>query len=869
MAESFTQNQAIGHPEQGAPDTNTTDSRNNLEQAVERLAQDSSAEALDAVAKVLTATGQREHQEMVLEFLRSLAIRGVVTPLYELWLATRHPRLTAMLSEEGWIEDFPSHLKVFHSLESGRLSEIVHRGARVVDPLVAATRAADPEVRSRALHCLDHLANPEAVDALCARWASDRSLLLQRIIVTKNYVARQPAQARVLSALLADQAAVIVNEHADGVEALVLACADPDTLIAARAEQCVTRLANQAAIDALAELWVHRRTPELANIIEKAGYVAATPPLVRVLSALQSNKLDRLSADGPDSVFPLVIAAEDPDSVISGRARDVLDRVLEVPDARDALCRVAVEHGSALALEIARNRGFRPKDARDAALLYFLTEQWTEYEALDFDMSLLREAYERGGKKLRDSVSRRARQAGRLELVELVAGVRHKRHMGHMTIREWQVTLGILEDRHDWETMWRLAQAAPAVWSVRALTRLHAEAWLPERREQHAGFENLVRLAQRCTTDAPILGIVDRPTAQFKAHGRRVTALLISSYFESTLASASWDGTLRLWRMPDGELLHTISAHKHPVTCLAATPDASVLISGCGAERDVILWSLPEGKAIKRLHDHNKGASCLALSPDGRFLAVGCHDGLCRLWRLRDAVLVAALAGHQESVRCAAFSPDGAILATGGEDATIRLWTVPDGQPLATLEGHTMMVRSLVFSPDNQILASGGSDDDIILWSVSDRGFLKRLTGHTNMVYSLAMSGDGRVLASGGWDRTVRLWIMPEGKPWGTLEVRPGPVTCLATDPESRVLVSGSHDCSVTLWNFQSGIFRRPTTREDMERVAGLSETSVDAGERYWLAFLLAQMQWRWRHDIEIDLGPAKIEVGEFDIELM
>ncbi len=145
---------------------------------------------------------------------------------------------------------------------------------------------------------------------------------------------------------------------------------------------------------------------------------------------------------------------------------------------------------------------------------------------------------------------------------------------------------------------------------------------------------------------------------------------------------------------------------------------------------------------------------------------------------------------------------------------------------------------------------------------------LKRLKGHTNMVYSLAMSGDGRVLASGGWDRTVRLWIMPEGKPWGTLEERPGPVTCLATDPESRVLVSGSHDSTVTLWNFQSGIFRRPTTRQDMERVLGLSETSVDQGERDWLTFLLAQMQWRWRFDIEIDLGPAKIEVGEFDIEL-
>jgi len=124
------------------------------------------------------------------------------------------------------------------------------------------------------------------------------------------------------------------------------------------------------------------------------------------------------------------------------------------------------------------------------------------------------------------------------------------------------------------------------------------------------------------------------------------------------------------------------------------------------------------------------------------------------------------------------------------------------------------------------------------------------------------------VLASGSWDKTVRLWIMPQGKAWGMLQESAGPVTCLATDPESRMLVSGSHDSTVTMWNFQSGIFRRPTTREEMGRVEGLSRKPEDEGERSWLDFLLAQMRWRWRFDIEIDRTPARIEAGQFDIEI-
>ncbi len=369
------------------------DSPDGIRLAVEQLALDDSPEALTAVADALVSNGHRENQELVWEALRSLGMRGVVAPLYELWLATRHPRLTAMLSVEGWIPDFPFHLKVFHALEGNRLSEILHGGAEVVDPLVAATRCTAPDVSDRALHCLEHLSHPDAVDALCARWAFDRAPLLRRIIVAKNYAARNPPEARVLTALVTDRKEAIVAERADGVEPLVAACVDQDPVIAARATKWVTQLRYQAAVDRLAELWVHRRTPQLARIVEQAGYVAATPPLVRVLSALRANRLAQISSDGPESIFPLITAAEDADSVISHRARAVLDRVLENQDVQDALCRVAVEHGSPLALDIARTKGLRPKDVSDAALLYFLTEQWAEYEALDFDMSLLREAY--------------------------------------------------------------------------------------------------------------------------------------------------------------------------------------------------------------------------------------------------------------------------------------------------------------------------------------------------------------------------------------------------------------------------------------------------------------------------------------------
>lgn len=836
--------------------------------AVEELALADSPDALEVLARAVSTNDNIGLSDVVARVLGEVAARGTTDPIYEVWWATRHPRLTEMLVEEGWVVDFASHVRVARGLESGDLENLVKGGPDVVIPLVKATSDDRSHIRERALRCLNSLANADAIDALCNLWAENRSPMLREVIERREYVARMPAAAKLLTALTANRVEHVVQAGPEIAQPLVEACSDFDSNISSRAMRCLSKLENPPAVDALVEIWAHSRTPELDEAIVQAGYVARSPLMNRVLSALKCTRTDLILEIGSDLVHPVVVAIDDRDPVISERAKRFLDGVLEAGELQDALCRVVIEHGLPRAREIALKHACKPIDVRYRALFYFLTEQWGEYESLDFDMSLLSSSFEHGGKELRSRIADTARRSGRLELVELVAGVRHRRRMGEMTIREWEVTLAILDDRRDWVTMWRFAQSAPAVWAAGALRRLADVGWRPQRSEEMQGFEHLVRLSRELKDEAPILGMVDSPTAQFQAHGRRVSRLIVNSYFDRTLASASWDGTVRLWSMPDGKPLGSLAAHQHPVTALAASADGSILATGCGAEECVIVWKTSEGSPEKILPGHARGVSCLAMSPEGRLVAAGGYDGVCRLWRIRDGALLTEMPASHESLRCVSFSPHGELVATGGEDTMIRLWSVPSGDEVGQLHGHSMTVRALAFTPDGALLASGGSDNDVILWSVTTREAVARMKGHTNVVTSLAISGDGRILASAAWDRTVRMWILPEAKAWGKLEEHAGPVTCLATDPESRMLVSGGHDCTVVMWNFQSGVFRRPTTRLDMERIQYLSDQPVDSNEKSWLEFLLAQMKWRWRFDIELDGAPSRIEVGEFDIEV-
>ncbi|MDZ4159674.1 MAG: protein kinase [Anaerolineaceae bacterium] len=187
----------------------------------------------------------------------------------------------------------------------------------------------------------------------------------------------------------------------------------------------------------------------------------------------------------------------------------------------------------------------------------------------------------------------------------------------------------------------------------------------------------------------------------------------------ATLASGSWDGTIRLWRVTDGSQLRTLAGHTNGVTSVAFSPDGATLASG-SSDKTIRLWRVTDGSQLRTLKGHTSGVWSVAFSPDGATLTSGSSDKNLRLWRVTDGSQLRMLKGHTRYVNSVAFSPDGATLATGSED-NIWLWRVSDGSLLRTLEGHTGWlgsVRSVVFSPDGATLASGSGDGTVRLWGV-------------------------------------------------------------------------------------------------------------------------------------------------------
>ncbi|MEQ9233604.1 toll/interleukin-1 receptor domain-containing protein [Coleofasciculus sp. E2-BRE-01] len=60
----------------------------------------------------------------------------------------------------------------------------------------------------------------------------------------------------------------------------------------------------------------------------------------------------------------------------------------------------------------------------------------------------------------------------------------------------------------------------------------------------------------------------------------------------NTIASASWDKTVRLWNR-EGELLHSLSGHEEPVYSVVFSPDGNTIASASG-DKTVRLWNLED-----------------------------------------------------------------------------------------------------------------------------------------------------------------------------------------------------------------------------------------------------------------------------------
>eukprot|EP01018_Ginkgo_biloba_P004656 Gb_26403 [translate_table: standard] len=218
-------------------------------------------------------------------------------------------------------------------------------------------------------------------------------------------------------------------------------------------------------------------------------------------------------------------------------------------------------------------------------------------------------------------------------------------------------------------------------------------------------------------------------------HVDTVSALAVD-HNKGILYSASWDRTVKAWRLSDFRCLESFRAHDDAINALAVSAEG--LVYTASADSKVKVWKTKhiighgqkQPSLIKVLDGHKSAVNALALASDDSILYSAGADSSIIVWRLdklgdrRDEIsAVEELKGHRQAVLCLAVVWNA--VCSGSADNSIRVWRREAFNLhccVAVLEGHNGPVKCITACIDepsmNCVIYSGSVDGDIRIWCV-------------------------------------------------------------------------------------------------------------------------------------------------------
>jgi len=342
-----------------------------------------------------------------------------------------------------------------------------------------------------------------------------------------------------------------------------------------------------------------------------------------------------------------------------------------------------------------------------------------------------------------------------------------------------------------------------------------------------------------------------------------------------TLATSSWDHSVRLWDLASRLCRATYRGSLAEVWAIAFSPDGQQVLSG-GKDGELLQWPaqpkrpataipgdwIPLGfspDGAKLVAYHTGGALSMfnpatleptarievqpsrrmgwfagppiAISTDFTRVAEARGSGRLALWHPENRAVAPEELHLSTPAEVLALSPSGRILLAGGFRHPLE-WFEPEEsrEPVLTLDGEWA-----IFSGDGESIAEFTRDRRVRLWQASSRQVLHEFKLPDGAGFSAALSWDGSVLATASDMRdssnTIYLWDAGQGRLLGTCIGHKQAISSVAFAPDGRTLASSSGDGALKFWQVPTG-----TEMLSLARIGANQRRLVFSPDGRWLA---------------------------------
>lgn len=316
---------------------------------------------------------------------------------------------------------------------------------------------------------------------------------------------------------------------------------------------------------------------------------------------------------------------------------------------------------------------------------------------------------------------------------------------------------------------------------------------------------------------------------EFKSlHNAPISQLDINES-STLLASASSDGTIKLWDLTHHYCSHNFKGVNGVITCLKFDNHSGRELLLCAAGDDCIhIFDLESSKHIAKLASHCSTITDFEISQDGtRLLSVG-RDKIAVLWNISssesfgeklrtiplfESVESLALVDSLPLSELFKFSirDDTLTFATIGEEGVIKYWDAATGSKIAyqnetPLSGDRNPAHhcfQLCRRPGTYQLSAISAENNIFLYNFPDLTLDQQLQGHLDEILSACWFNNNQCLALACNSNDLKI-MQVESSKCQYLKGHEDIILCVKSVPSDPMcVISSSKDCTVLIWKFK------------------------------------------------------------------
>ncbi|MGQ1911223.1 WD40 repeat domain-containing protein [Marinifilum sp. RC60d5] len=213
-----------------------------------------------------------------------------------------------------------------------------------------------------------------------------------------------------------------------------------------------------------------------------------------------------------------------------------------------------------------------------------------------------------------------------------------------------------------------------------------------------------------------------------------------------------------------------VQAHELIIKNIVVSPN-NRSIATCSWDDTIKIWEPKKLKETKKILAHNFGVNDVLFLPNNETVISCGKDEKIKIWDIKSKAQLGQFDGHKHWVEAITFNSSKNILASGSCDNTIKIWDIDKQDCLLTIENEEW-INDLVFSDDGNYLVANCYNGISKVFDTKSFQLICEYNEHskvfpyhhsikreaTNWIYSVLFDKTNKAIYTASVDGSIHKW---------------------------------------------------------------------------------------------------------------